>query len=105
MGESQVAMTIGEIATLITELSVIFGVVIAFGTIAYKLIRAAKCQLRSDMLEIYYRGRETRTIRQYELEHFIEMYKAYKALRGNSFIDKIYGEVIEWDIEGTDNGE
>lgn len=57
-----------------------------------------KCQLRSDMLRTYYRHREERAIRQYEYENFLAGYKAYKALGGNSFIDKIYGEVQTWQI-------
>lgn len=35
-----------------------------------KLTDALKCQLRHDMLHTYYRHREGRTIRQYELEGF-----------------------------------
>ena len=59
------------------------------------LINGVKCQLRSDMLHIYYQHKDEKKIRQYELENFIYLYKAYKALRGNSFIDKIYKEVME----------
>lgn len=63
------------------------------------LINGVKCQLRNDMLHIYYRYKEEKKIRQYELENFIYLYKAYKALHGNSFIDKIYKEVIgEWEV-------
>lgn len=50
-----------------------------------------KCMLRADMLAAYYKHREEKTIRQYE-------YKAYKALRGNSFIERIAREVAEWEI-------
>lgn len=57
-----------------------------------------KCLLRSEMLQIYYRNRESKTIRQYEYENFLFLYRAYKALRGNSFIDKIYSEVKEWEV-------
>ena len=57
-----------------------------------------KCQLRSDMLRTYYRHREERAIRQYEYENFLAGYKAYKALGGNSFMDKIYREVQQWQI-------
>lgn len=57
-----------------------------------------KCLLRSDMLHIYYKHREQQTIRQYEYENFIFLYKAYKALGGNSFIDHIYNEVSEWEV-------
>lgn len=63
------------------------------------LLKGMKCQLRSDMLHIYYEHKDDKKIRQFELENFIYLYKAYKALRGNSFIDKIYKEVIdEWEV-------
>lgn len=58
-----------------------------------------KCLLRSDMLRTYYRHREDEKIRQYEFENFLTTYKAYKALGGNSFIEHIYEEVTNWDIE------
>ena len=57
-----------------------------------------KCMLRADMLATYYRHREEKTIRQYEYENFLYEYKAYKALRGNSFIDRIQKEVTGWEI-------
>lgn len=57
-----------------------------------------KCMLRADMLAAYYKHREEKTIRQYEYENFLYEYKAYKALRGNSFIDRIEQEVAEWEI-------
>lgn len=57
-----------------------------------------KCLLRSNMLHTYYKNREHSAIRQYEYENFLLEYRAYKALRGNSFIDRIYQEVKTWDI-------
>ena len=63
-----------------------------------KLTDALKCQLRHDMLHTYYRHREGRTIRQYELEDFLYLYRGYKALGGNSFIDKIKSEIDEWEV-------
>lgn len=60
--------------------------------------RGVKCQLRSDMLHIYYAHKEAEKIRQYELENFIFLYKAYKSLRGNSFVDKIYKTVLTWEV-------
>lgn len=62
------------------------------------LMNGVKCQLRSEMLHIYYKHKDVKKIRQYELENFVYLYKAYKALRGNSFIDKIYKEVMEWEV-------
>lgn len=63
-----------------------------------RIVNAQKCQLRSEMLRIYYNNHDTKTIRQYEFENFIALYKAYTALLGNSFIKKIYNEVITWDV-------
>lgn len=63
-----------------------------------KIIEAQKCQLRSKMLDTYYHNRESKTIRQYEYENFVFLYEAYKALKGNSFIDKIYDEIKSWEI-------
>ena len=61
-------------------------------------IDGQKCMLRADMLAAYYKHREEKTIRQYEYENFLYEYKAYKALRGNSFIERIAREVAEWEI-------
>lgn len=55
-----------------------------------------KCLLRSEMLHIYYEYKDSRTIRQYEIENFLYLYAAYKALNGNSFVDKIKKEVDTW---------
>ena len=57
-----------------------------------------KCLLRSDMLRTYYRHREAKQIRQFEYENFIMEYKAYKAMKGNSFIDHIKTEVDDWEV-------
>ena len=63
-----------------------------------KLTDALKCQLRHDMLHTYYRHREDHTIRQYELEDFLYLYRGYKALGGNSFIDRSKSEIDEWEV-------
>ena len=50
------------------------------------------------MLHTYYKHCESQTIRQYELEDFIYLYRGYKALGGNSFIDRIESEIDEWEV-------
>lgn len=58
-----------------------------------------KCLLRSEMLAIYYKGKDhDNTLRQYEFENFCLLYAAYKAEKGNSFIDKIKAEVFEMEV-------
>ena len=82
-------------ATIITEISALIPVVVAI----FYILNGLKCLLRSEMLRIYYQHKDSEKIRQYELENFVFLYKAYKALKGNSFIDKIYKEVMEWEVE------
>ena len=87
-----------SIVTLIAELGVLLGVVIPVIVFVVKISNGTKCQLRSEMLRIYYHHIDTKVIRQYEYENFVLLYEAYKALKGNSFIDKIYTEVKTWEI-------
>ena len=86
--------TIEFLRLLATELAMVSPVLVA----VFLAIQGIKCLLRSEMLRTYYGNKETGTIRQYELENFIKLYKAYKALKGNSFIDKIYKEVMTWEV-------
>lgn len=86
------------LVTLIGEIGVLLGVVTPVIISVRKISNGTKCQLRSDMLGIYYRHREHGCIHQYEFENFILLYEAYKALKGNSFIDKIFKEVQSWEI-------
>ena len=91
-------MTLTTIVTLITEIGVLLGVIIPVIASMRKISNGTKCQLRSEMLRIYYHHHETGKIRQYEYENFVMLYEAYKALNGNSFIDKIYNDVKSWEV-------
>ena len=91
-------MNLTTIATLIGEIGVLLGVIIPVIVSIRKISNGTKCQLRSEMLRIYYHNREREKIRQYEYENFVMLYEAYKALKGNSFIDKIYKELQSWEI-------
>lgn len=91
-------MDMTTLVTLIGEIGVLLGVIIPVIICIKKIATGTKCQLRSEMLRIYYHNKETGVIRQYEFENFIMLYEAYKALKGNSFIDKIYKEVQTWEI-------
>ena len=86
------------IVTLIGEILFLIGVITPVILSVRKIANGTKCQLRSEMLRIYYHHSETKEIRQYEYENFVMLYEAYKALKGNSFIDKIYAEVKTWEI-------
>ena len=86
------------IVALVGEMGVLLGVIIPVIISVRKIANGQKCQLRSEMLRTYYHHKETEQIRQYEYENFVYCYEAYKALKGNSFIDKIYTEVKAWEI-------
>ena len=91
-------MNLTTLVTLIGEIAVLLSVIVPVFVSISKVATGTKCQLRSEMLRIYYHHRESKIIRQFEYENFVMLYEAYKALKGNSFIDKIYEEVHEWEI-------
>lgn len=84
---------------VVSGIGVLAGAVSAFRMWIKRLVEGQKCQLRSEMLRTYYKHKDSGQIRQYEFENFLLLYKAYKSLKGNSFIDKIHDEVIEWEVE------
>ena len=91
-------MDLTTIVTLIGEIGVVIGVIVPVIVWIKRIANGTKCQLRSEMLRIYYHNHQRGMIRQYENENFIALYEAYKALGGNSFIDKIYNEVKTWEV-------
>ena len=86
------------VIALIGEVLALIGILTPIVIAMRKIHNGTKCQLRSEMLRTYYHHLDTKVIRQYEYENFVFLYEAYKALKGNSFIDKIYTEVKTWKI-------
>lgn len=88
-------------AEIVSAIAVLCGVLVGVCKIVKwvkRLIEGERCHLRSDMVRTYYRNKDKKTIHQYERENFDKLYAAYKALKGNSFIDDIYKEVKRWEI-------
>ena len=81
-------MAAADVIALVGEIIALLGTIVTVFISISKVANGQKCLLRSDMLTIYYNNRETQKIRQYEYENFVLLYEAYKALKGNSFIDK-----------------
>lgn len=86
------------VATIISEIVIIVTAIVPIIISISKVSNGTRCQLRSEMLRIYYKNVESKTIRQYEFENFVLLYEEYKALKGNSFVDKIYEDVKEWKV-------
>lgn len=91
-------MNLTTLVALIGEIGVLIGALVPVVVTMRKVATGTKCQLRSEMLRIYYHNHQSGTIRQYEYENFVALYDAYKALGGNSFIDKIYAELKTWEV-------
>lgn len=89
---------ITAITALIGEIVALIGVLTPLLMQQSKIKKGTLCQLRTEMLRIYYRHCESQQIRQYEYENFVLLYEAYTALRGNSFIEKIYKEIQSWEV-------
>ena len=91
-------MNMTTLVTLVGEIGVLMGVIVPVIMNVRKIGNGTRCQLRSEMLRIYYHCHEKGVIRQYEYENFVMLYEAYKALKGNSFVDKIYKEIQDLEI-------
>ena len=92
-----------QICSLITSLATVFALLVK--PVREKLFglgdirEGQKCMLRSEMLSIYYESMDNNgKIRQHEYENFVLLYEAYKAMKGNSFIDKIYAEIKKMEV-------
>lgn len=91
-------MQLNLITLLLSEIITLAGIAVPVIVWISKIIEGQRCQLRADMLSIYYKCKDKKQIRQYEAEHFDKCYHAYKALKGNSFIDEIYKKAHTWEV-------
>ncbi|MBQ3504186.1 MAG: hypothetical protein IJA75_05740 [Oscillospiraceae bacterium] len=57
-----------------------------------------RCLLRAEIVRTYYRNRDGKQLREYEYKNLEFCYRAYKALKGNSFVDHIHAEMQDWEI-------
>lgn len=91
-------MSLTTITLIISEIVTLIGIAVPVIVWVSRIVEGQRCQLRADMLSIYYKCKDTKKIRQYEAEHFDKCYHAYKALKGNSFIDEIYKKAHQWEV-------
>ena len=91
-------MSMTDAIKYISEISVLAATIAPILLYIKKLANGMRCQLRSDMLHIYYQYCDIEEIPQFEYENFVALYEAYKSLKGNSFVDKIYKDIQSWNI-------
>ena len=59
---------------------------------------SAKDVLREKIMAIYHKNKYNRAMTEYEREALTQYYKDYKALEGNSYIDKRYSRMDKWQV-------
>lgn len=59
---------------------------------------SARDVLREKIMAIYHKNKRNRTMSEYEREALTQYYKDYKALLGNSYIDKRYARMDKWEV-------
>ncbi len=62
------------------------------------LVISAKDVLREKIMAIYHKNKHNRTMTEYEREALNQYYIDYKALKGNSYIDKRYNRMDKWNV-------
>lgn len=62
------------------------------------LVISAKDVLREKIMAIYHKNKYNRSMTEYERESLNQYYVDYKALNGNSYIDKRYNRMDKWRV-------
>lgn len=57
-----------------------------------------RCLLRDRITSVYFKHHLQKELREYEFENVARLYQQYKALGGNSFVDKIWSEIQTWHV-------
>lgn len=64
---------------------------------------SAKDVLREKIMAIYHKNKTARSMTEYEREALNQYYVDYKALKGNSYIDKRYKRMEKWETIYDEN--
>jgi hypothetical protein len=62
------------------------------------LVISARDVLREKIMAIYHKNKYNRTMTEFEREALNQYYIDYKALHGNSYIDKRYNRMDKWRV-------
>lgn len=70
-----------------------------------KLNQSSKDVLRQKIMAIYHQYKDCRKMPIFVKEALDELYKDYKSQEGNSYIDKYYKRMSNWEIDYTEDEE
>lgn len=63
-----------------------------------KLSKSQLCMMRNSITECYYRYRDMKQLPLHIREKLIKEYEDYHSNNGNTYIDVIYPEMLEWEV-------
>lgn len=66
---------------------------------------SARDVLREKIMFIYHHGKSTKSMPQHHREALDQYYKDYKAMNGNSYIDKYFKRMKDWEVIDDDYDE
>lgn len=66
---------------------------------------SARDVLREKIMFIYHHGKTTKSMPQHHREALDQYYKDYKAMNGNSYIDKYFKRMKDWEVLDDDYDE
>lgn len=69
------------------------------------LADSAKDVLREKIMALYHKNKKSRELEEHEKEALTQYYKDYKAIGGNSYIDKYYARMSTWVVIPDDYDE
>jgi len=81
-----------------SQITFLLPILIALAIFIKAMVEAVKCLLRNDILAIYDRCKESKSITKWQLEAIEHSYTLYKKLRGNSFVENIVNIVRTFKI-------
>lgn len=95
---SEIVTTASGIVCLLTLLSLLIKPVREWLLGIKEQKDGIKCLLRAEIVRLYYKHQDSRTLQEYEWGMLDACYQAYRRLGGNSFIVKLYEEMKDWSI-------
>lgn len=69
------------------------------------MAKSAKDVLREKIMVIYHKGKATKSMPMHHREALDQYYKDYKAMNGNSYIDKYFNRMKDWKVLDDDYDE
>ena len=100
------AEVLKDIQTQITEATKLSTEVAKLSELYHSLAISAKDVLREKIMQVYFIGKDNgKKLTEHQKEVLEQYYIDYKAMKGNSYIDKYYNRMQKWEVVEDDYDE